>query len=204
MEGINRKADMIDAAMRVVAEDGLTAFSMKKVTDRLGVSEALIYRYFETKENLLYACFETMHRQIAELFRQTAAPPSGGMEDAIPLIRGMWMSYFDLLVRSGYRTIFYFEYRDSSYIRRVLEEDGEVRQTYFHSFVGVFAALDSAFHICERTSPDHLWTYVLDTSGAFARRVIRGELPDTAESRENIWRLISGGLGGLLHTEDTA
>ena len=50
----NRKYDLIDATMRVVAENGLPAFSMKKVTNLAGVSEALIYKHFETKEKLLY------------------------------------------------------------------------------------------------------------------------------------------------------
>ena len=46
---------------------------------------------------------------------------------------------------------------------------------------------------------DYLWIYIIDVTGVFAKRVIRGELPDTEESYENIWRLISKGVSGEAH-----
>lgn len=194
----NRKKDLIDATMQIVAESGLTAFSMKKVTNRVGVGETLIYKHFETKENLLYICFETVHRQIAALFDEVQMPELQTPQDIYDTVRTLWMRYFSFLVQNGYRTIFYFEYRESPYIRRIQEKDDEARETYFQSFVQLFMLFDAQFHICEKTDQDHLWTYILDTTGIFAKRVIRGELPDTEESRENIWRLISGGVFGLL------
>lgn len=194
----NRKYDLIDATMRVVAENGLLAFSMKKVTNLAGVSEALIYKHFETKEKLLYLCFETVHRQIAALFDKMEIPPLQAPQEIYEAVRAMWMTYFSFLVQNSYRTIYYFEYRDSRYIRQIMEADQQVKDTYFQGFVKVFMAFNAQFHIYDKTSPDHLWTYILDVTGIFAKRVIRGELPDTEESRENIWELISGGLFGLL------
>ena len=49
-------------------------------------------------------------------------------------------------------------------------------------------------HFAERPSEAHLWTYVLDTTGIFAKRVIRGELPADRASYEETWKLIAGGL----------
>ena len=184
--------------MRVVAENGLPAFSMKKVTNLAGVSEALIYKHFETKEKLLYLCFETVHRQIAALFDKMEIPPLQAPQEIYEAVRAMWMTYFSFLVQNSYRTIYYFEYRDSRYIRQIMEADQQVKDTYFQGFVKVFMAFNAQFHIYDKTSPDHLWNYILDVTGIFAKRVICGELPDTEESRENIWKLISGGLFGLL------
>ena len=106
--------------MRVVAENGLPAFSMKKVTNLAGVSEALIYKHFETKEKLLYLCFETVHRQIAALFDKMEIPPLQAPQEIYEAVRAMWMTYFSFLVQNSYRTIYYFEYRDSRYIRQML------------------------------------------------------------------------------------
>lgn len=198
MESINRKAELIDATMQVVAETGLIAFSMKKVTNRVGVGETLIYKYFETREKLLYTCFESVHRQIAALFCKIDLPDIQTQEKVYETIHTLWMSYFSFLVQNSYRTIFYFEYRDSSYIQQIMEGDEEVRSTYFRNFVGIFKTFENQFHIYGKMSGDFLWTYILDTTGIFAKRVIRGELPDTQESRENIWQLIFGGICGLL------
>lgn len=186
--------------MQVVAETGLTAFSMKKVTNRVGVGETLIYKYFETKEKLLYLCFETVHKQIAALFNRLKIPSIQTPQEVYAAVRAMWMSYFSFLLENSYRTIFYFEYRDSPYIHDIMAGDEEAKLTYFQGFVKIFEAFDARFQIYSKTSPDHLWTYILDTSGLFAKRVIRGELPDTEESLENIWQLISGGIFGMLQS----
>lgn len=198
MASENKKSELIEACMKIVAEVGLSAFSMKKVTNYVGVSEALIYRHFETKDKLLYICFETVHRQIAGLF-QTASVKLPQTEQEIRLsIYNLWMTYFTFLVQNDYRTIFYFEYRDSPYIHAVRESDQEVQTTYFKNFVDIYYAYEQAFQISSKTSEAHLWSYILDTSGIFAKRIIRGELPNTKESYEIIWRLISGGILGLF------
>ncbi len=196
----NKTALML-AAIDTVAENGLHGFSMKKVTDRLGVSEALIYKHFGTKENLLYTCFESIHRRIGNLFANFDYPQCNTKEDIYTIVKSCWMLYFDFLVKNGNATLFYFIYRDSSYVKKIREHDDEAKTSFFKDFVGFFNAIDSVFHIYEKTSADHLWTYILDTSGIFAKCVIRGELPATRESTENIWMLISRGMFGLLTAE---
>lgn len=201
MDSKSRMSELIDVTMQVAAETGLTALSLKKVTRRAGVSEALIYKYFETKENLLNNCFKSVHKQIASLFDRMEIPMIRTPEEVYLAVRTLWMTYFSFLVKNSYRTIFYFEYRDSPYIQYVVENDEEAKNTYFHNFGEILSVFFEQFHIYEHTNPDHLWVYVLDATGIFARRVIRGELPDTDESRENIWRLMFRGMSGLLYEQ---
>ena len=104
---------------------------MKKVTNLAGVSEALIYKHFETKEKLLYLCFETVHRQIAALFDKMEIPPLQAPQEIYEAVRAMWMTYFSFLVQNSYRTIYYFEYRDSRYIRQIMEADQQVKEYLF-------------------------------------------------------------------------
>lgn len=49
--------NLMNAAMDIIAEVGLDGFSMKQVTNRVGVTTAVVYQYFGTKEALLYQCF---------------------------------------------------------------------------------------------------------------------------------------------------
>ncbi len=194
----NRREEFIDITMQLIAEKGFGGFSMKQVTRKMGVSEALLYKYFESKDVLLYACFESMHRRIAALFRNYVLPPLDDMTAVYCAIKGLWMTYFDLLVKSGYRTIYYFAYRDSPYINTVLKHDDEAAATYFKDFGSLMHTVNEKLHFTDKFTSAHLWTYVLDTTGIFAKRVIRGELPASEESFETIFAFVSRGFSCLF------
>ena len=48
-----RQAQILDHAARLVAEEGLSGFSMERVARDAGVSKALVYNYFSSQTNLL-------------------------------------------------------------------------------------------------------------------------------------------------------
>ncbi len=199
MPDCNTKKAMMQATMEIVAEGGLNNFSMKKVTERVGVSEALVYKHFHTKENLLYSCFEAIHIEIGRLMGTlNILKVQFDQNELYQAVRLYWMIYFDHLVKNGSATLFYFAYRDSSYIKDIQAHNDEAKQGYFNEFVSFFNLIDAKRHIYEKIPSDHLWTYILDTTGIFAKRVIRGELADTPESREAILKLIFGGIMGVL------
>lgn len=193
----NKKAELMDAAMEIVAEIGFASFSMKKVTDRVNVAEGLIYKHFSTKDNLFFCCFESIHKQIAALFDDGSIlqDVSGySMEEIMLYVKRLWIKYFSFLVKNKHRTLYYFEYRDSPYMAEVMAHDAEAGDTYFKNFVHIFIELDKILHIYDKVSPNYLWTYILDVSGIFAKRIIRGELPDGEESYDAIYNLILNGI----------
>ncbi len=198
MGKLMRKEEFLDATMRIVAESGLDNFSMKKVTNKIGVSEALIYKYFPTKEILLYACFESVHKRIAALYADVRIPSISTAEDLYVFVRTLWMTYFKFLVDNGYKTVYYFDYRDSPHIRNVTERDDEAKQTYFKGFASLIHSLEARFKLKQNVDSPFLWTYILDTSGVFAKRVIRGELPSDEAAFAQIWQLLSDGILGLI------
>lgn len=202
MEKLSKKDMLLDETMRIVAEKGLLSFSMRQVTQAIGVSEALIYRHYGTKENLLFQCFQSVDKQIAALFDNGSVPSLSTDEELYVYMKGLWMRYFSFLIQNGYRTLYYFEYRDSPYIGTIManvEKYGTLSaQTYFKNFVAIFEVIDKAHHVSDKIQADYLWTYVLDVTGIFAKRVIRGELPGDESGCENAWKLIYAGLSGLL------
>lgn len=190
----------MDACMRIIAKEGMAAFSMKQVTDYVGVSEALIYRHFGTKENFLYTCFELVDRQIAALFHSMTVQIPETDEEAYAIIHSLWMKYFSFLVRNDYRTVFYFEYRYSGNFglsKDIKEKREEAKQTYFSNFGKIIKPFDEKYHFEEKVSADFLWAYIIDTTGIFARRIIRRELSGTPENYEIIFGLVSRGIMGL-------
>ena len=111
------------------------------------------------------------------------------------------MKYFTFLVRNGYKTLYYFEYRDSFYYDAAVtggKYGTSSAQAYFKSFVDILEAIDKEHHIYDKVCPELLWTYILSATGIFAKRIIRGKLAEDEQNFENIWKLIYLGLSGLL------
>ena len=193
----NKREAILEATMEVVAQKGLADFSVRQAAERASVSEALIYKYFETKDGLLFACFESVHKQVAEAMSAMKMPASAGRDDLIAFVREMWLAYLDVLIRGGSRTLFYYAYCDSPFRERALSNESEAAYTYFKDFVVLFRELDQVLHIYEKTDHDTLWTYIIDVTGIFARRMIKGQIQDTPQNRESAFHYLFAGLSWL-------
>lgn len=66
----NLRAALLLARLQVLAEGGVDALSLRKVTQLVGVSHAAVYRHFDSKEALLAALaqegFERLHLAMTE------------------------------------------------------------------------------------------------------------------------------------------
>ncbi len=56
-KGARTRATLLDAATRLMLEEGYTAVSTRKVAAKAGVNHALVYYYFATMDDLLLAVF---------------------------------------------------------------------------------------------------------------------------------------------------
>lgn len=63
-DGERTEAALRDAALRLIARHGYEAVSMRRLADEVGVQAAALYRYFPTKEDLL---FTLMREHMEEL-----------------------------------------------------------------------------------------------------------------------------------------
>jgi AcrR family transcriptional regulator len=68
---------MLDAALRVFGEHGFRAASMDEIARESGITKALLYQYFESKEGLYQACGERERARLFDGLERTAlqAPP---------------------------------------------------------------------------------------------------------------------------------
>ncbi len=76
MEVTHRQQDIINAAIRIIANQGYQDFTTKRLAEEVGVSEAALYRHFESKTDLVH--------KILEYFQDLAQQAMGGICESIP------------------------------------------------------------------------------------------------------------------------
>lgn len=74
---VNRRVDIVSAAIEVFAEIGYYRATTAKVAERAQISQPYVFRFFSTKEALLQEALEVSWTRILEAFRaviETVAP----------------------------------------------------------------------------------------------------------------------------------
>lgn len=188
---------LMQSTMDIVAEKGLDGFSMKQVTKRLGYSEALLYKYFDTKDNLLLQCFLFVNRQIADLFADVPLPSKWNILGRVEFTHRQWERYFRFMVQNGNRSLFYYAYRDSNYLQDVLIRNNSEVSGEMNQFMGLVHSVVEG-KLRSGVPADYIWLYLLESTGAFVKQAIRNQVPMDEIDIDSIWLLISGGLKGLL------
>jgi AcrR family transcriptional regulator len=84
---------MLDAGERIFAARGFRAASMDEIAEASGITKALLYQYFESKEGLYEACVERARSRLFDrLQREAAAAPN-----PLARVRAVVTAYFDYL-----------------------------------------------------------------------------------------------------------
>lgn len=198
MEASERKRKIMDATMRIVAEKGLESFAVLQAAKLAHVNEALVYRDFGTKENLLFECYNLVANEVAGLYDDAPELVLADDEKMFEQFHEMWIDYFTFLIKNDYKTLYYQSYRDSEHIKTYVQKEAEGKTSDFTGLIHVVEPVMKAFPLPEGMSMHYIWTYLMDISAVFAKRIIRKELPDTKESYEFIWNLMASGLSAYI------
>lgn len=74
----DRQREIVDAAVDIIAKQGIQELTIKKLAARIGVSEPAIYRHFESKLGILVAVLENFGRwsesMLADISRSDLSP----------------------------------------------------------------------------------------------------------------------------------
>jgi AcrR family transcriptional regulator len=68
----SRRREIADAALRVIAEQGLGRFTALAIAREVGVSDAALFRHFQTKEEIVLAAIDRVEEILFAAF-----PPTG-------------------------------------------------------------------------------------------------------------------------------
>src|SRR2546423_6112332 len=72
-----RREEVLDAALDVFAEHGLSGASTDDIARRAGISQPYLFRLFHTKKQLFIASMERCFRETRETFERAAEGKSG-------------------------------------------------------------------------------------------------------------------------------
>ena len=79
-----RRADVLDAALEVFAEHGLSGASTDQIARKAGISQPYLFRLFHTKKELFIASTERCFRETLETFQRAGEGKTG--EEALQAI----------------------------------------------------------------------------------------------------------------------
>ena len=89
---------VVDAAVRVIDEDGLDALTMRRLAHDLGVEPVTVYRQLPNKEAILAAVSERLWREVGPAVEEAATAPAGeGGGDWRASIKAMWLGLYAVM-----------------------------------------------------------------------------------------------------------
>ncbi len=190
--------------MKAVRQYGLEGVRVQNVSELAGVSPGALYRYFESKEQLIRECFTYVDKQAAAVFDHLNFNPFSMLTDPIGAVRSLWFPYFRFWVSHPDETVFYYRFRDSA----VFPQYNKTRDaSYFESFGNMVREFMEAFPSLRQINQDMLWLHVLTSTVMYAKYVVEGLLPNGQETEDTIFQLLTVGLSGYLQaglTQDRA
>ncbi len=86
-----RREQLIDAAIKVLADEGIGAATTRRITDEAGLALGAFHYAFTSKDDLLHAVIERFSRGIETVLHHAVLEPQSSPEDlGNQLIRGFW------------------------------------------------------------------------------------------------------------------
>lgn len=192
------KTRILLATMKAVRQYGLEGVRIQNVSEFAGISPGTIYRYFDGKEQLLVECFTYVDKQAAAIFEHLHFNPLTLFADPLGAIRGLWLPYFRFWTSHPDETVFYHRFRDSAFFPKY---DKSRDVTHFKTFIGMVRAFKRVFPNLDRINQDLLWLHVLTSTVMYAKYVVEGILPNSQDTEDTVFRLLTTGLSGYLKPE---
>jgi len=104
------RARLCETAMRMFADEGYEAVTMRALAEKLGCSHALPYRYFADKKEIFAAVCGLGFERFADALERAAA----GIDDPEERLRVLARAYFRFALREPHAYRIMFELRESA------------------------------------------------------------------------------------------
>lgn len=189
----NAKQAFIEGTIRVVARDGLDKTTTKAIATEAGLSEAYIYRCFESKEALLCAAFHMEDVAFAYFLKQNLVGMHIQNTPWKDRAFQLWSASWRFILGRRDDCLFYLRYYYSANCRTYAYEE------HLQCFQELFAAVEQTFK--PEANVNMLLHQVFDTMLSFAARVLGGEMPDDDATTQWAFEQIYSFVVPNVHTQ---
>ncbi len=182
----DKPRDIRDATIGEVAAVGSTAVSVNKIARRAGLAVGTLYRYHKTKEDLLFAVFLEVKRDIHRAMMAAA----DDLEGPAARLRAMWFA----LVNYGFEAPndFLFVEMMSAEIREPFLSDPDLRQIQTEVLAEIEAGIEQS--VLVEAPVTIIETILASPAITLARRAsLSGRRTDKSEL-ESLYALIWRGI----------
>ncbi len=74
LPGAERRVQIVQAALGLIAQYGLVGASMSRIAEEVGISNAALYRHFQSREDILIAAHDSLIERVFTWLRSSQAP----------------------------------------------------------------------------------------------------------------------------------
>lgn len=189
-----KKDEIIRATVDYIAENGISDVSSKKIAEKAGCSDALIYKYFPTKEALIKGCLDHLEDLNKLLFFEEMPKAIEGITDPIEKMRVLTKLYLQHHITYWEETLTFNQISKSSFDSLISDYFKRLHYTNLSEF-----AKEAGFEEYEKelakVVPVHLWWYHLaQTTTFFVKRIKKGVLPDDDSTYDLYFKLLIFGV----------
>ncbi|MBC7230777.1 MAG: TetR/AcrR family transcriptional regulator [Actinobacteria bacterium] len=105
MSGSERKRQIVQAALEIMAEQGLVGTTTRRIAEKVGVSEPALYKYFPGKKELVLEALDAL----GELFYETLSRGAGESGEVTERIYRMSDAYYEFVITHPDESMLLFE-----------------------------------------------------------------------------------------------
>lgn len=187
-----KKDDIVRAMLKLIAVNGPTDISSKKIAKEAGCSDALVYKYFTNNEGLVKGCLEYMHRLNSELFERLYEATKH-IDDTPTRLRTISDIYLDYHIEHWAETLAFDQLKKTLFSAEI-EEDYKKLQKENINYIVDKARLRSFVDEAEKTAPFWAWwTHMVHVTVFFVGKVRSGVLTEGEHTNELYYNILFKG-----------
>lgn len=104
----NLRHDLLETSIQIISEKGFEALSLRGISSLCGVSHNAVYRHFENKEQLIFACQEYVTERMMAYLNEAIAGVDHSSGEALQRLSAAYVSFYQ-----QYPTYYSALYRNS-------------------------------------------------------------------------------------------
>ncbi len=95
--------NIIGESIKIIAELGIDSLTIKRIADRLGVTDAAIYKHFASKEEIL----EGIVHKIEKIFYSEFEEVLRSTESSIDILKMLFLKHCEIVNKNSYNVIIF-------------------------------------------------------------------------------------------------